>query len=331
MWGLPAKTLGRYAAAGVRELFEWQVHCLTAGGCSALRGGSLVYSAPTSGGKTMVAELLMLRRLALRTRGGRGTIFFVVPFVSLAEEKAQHFRSTWADLGVGVRVYHGDDGSTTPLTADVAVAVCTIERANIMLNRLLDDGRGEQLSMVVVDEVHMMSDKQRGFLLEVLLTKVKYLLGARVQVVAMSATLPNLADLSGWLGAALYSTDHRPVHLQVQVCHKRQLWDVTLADGAAAESLSREVAAVSGSAGGEADPEGWMGLCAETVRSQRSVLLFCPSRSRCEQCALRLAGLFSTLRPSGASKEVQAAAVASRMVGSCSPTRLRRNHRVAHR
>ena len=40
-----------------------------------------------SGGKTLVAEILMLRRLALHLKGKKNsaTILYVVPFISLAE------------------------------------------------------------------------------------------------------------------------------------------------------------------------------------------------------------------------------------------------------
>ena len=65
-----------------------------------------VPSAPTSGGKTLVAEVLMLRRLALFG----GLTLFVVPFVSLAEEKTCYLQAVWKDMHVGVRAMHGEDG-----------------------------------------------------------------------------------------------------------------------------------------------------------------------------------------------------------------------------
>ncbi len=53
------------------------------------------------------------------------------------------------------------------------LAVCTIEKANIIVNQLIDQQREHQLLMIVIDEIHLISDSKRGFLLEVLLSKVK--------------------------------------------------------------------------------------------------------------------------------------------------------------
>jgi DNA polymerase theta len=73
-------------------------------------------------------------------------------------------------------------GSQSPAggLARADVAVCTIERANGLINRLLEaeDGGGAmlaQLGVVVVDELHLLSDPSRGYLLELLLTKIRYM------------------------------------------------------------------------------------------------------------------------------------------------------------
>ncbi|NXY69634.1 DPOLQ polymerase, partial [Glareola pratincola] len=80
-WGLPKVVLEKYHSLGVVQMFEWQAECLMLG--QVLEGKNLVYSAPTSAGKTLVAELLILKRV-LETRK---KALLVLPFVSVAKEK----------------------------------------------------------------------------------------------------------------------------------------------------------------------------------------------------------------------------------------------------
>ncbi len=133
----------------------------------------------------------------------------------------------WQDMNIGVKGFHTDE-SNTELGEDVELVICTIERANILVTQLLDARREEQLSMIIIDEIHLLSDKQRGFLLEVLLSKVKYILGSRVQLIGMSATLPNIQDLATWLDASLYMTTFRPIALKTLVCDSHTLYEATV-------------------------------------------------------------------------------------------------------
>ena len=85
-WGLPANFVAQYKRKGVEKLYSWQCDCLRRPG--VLGGKNLVYCAPTSGGKTLVAEILMIRRmLAEPTQKA----LFVLPFVSMVSEKSAHF------------------------------------------------------------------------------------------------------------------------------------------------------------------------------------------------------------------------------------------------
>jgi hypothetical protein len=56
-WSIPLRTVAKYEDLGVLSLFDWQTSCLGIDNGKALSGGNLVYSAPTSGGKTMVAGM----------------------------------------------------------------------------------------------------------------------------------------------------------------------------------------------------------------------------------------------------------------------------------
>lgn len=77
----------RYAARSIKALHAWQIEALRAGnGACWQAGDSLVYSAPTGGGKTLVAEILMLRRILVH--GIVGTVLWIVPLKALANEVA---------------------------------------------------------------------------------------------------------------------------------------------------------------------------------------------------------------------------------------------------
>ena len=69
----------------------------------------------------------------------------------------------------------------------------------------------------------MLSDDNRGFILEVILSKIKYSMKEKTQIIGMSATLPNISDLATWLGAALYTTTYRPVNLSTVVCWNKKI------------------------------------------------------------------------------------------------------------
>ncbi|XP_057468034.1 helicase and polymerase-containing protein TEBICHI [Actinidia eriantha] len=292
---LPFEICSTYKKRGISKLYSWQVDCLQVDG--VLQKRNLVYCASTSAGKSFVAEILMLRRILLTGK----MALLVLPYVSICAEKAEHLEALLEPLGKHVRSYFGNQGGGA-LPKDTSVAVCTIEKANSLINKLLEEGRLSEVGIIVIDELHMVGDQSRGYLLELMLTKLRYAAGEGnvesssgessgtssgkndpahgLQIVGMSATLPNVSAVADWLQAALYQTDFRPVPLEEYIKIGNTIYDRKM-------DIVRKMSKTA-DLGGK-DPDHIVEMCNEVVQEGNSVLLFCSSRKGCESTARHVA------------------------------------------
>eukprot|EP00850_Spirogloea_muscicola_P005539 SM000025S08434 [mRNA] locus=s25:718080:729951:- [translate_table: standard] len=301
---LPPDVCKVYAEKGVKSLYRWQVECLQLDG--VLLGKNLVYCASTSAGKSLVAEIIMIRRIMATNKKA----IIVLPFVALSAEKAAHMEALLEPLSKRVVCFFGSQGGPS-LPKDCAVAVCTIEKANTVVNKLLEEGRLVEIAIIVVDEMHMIGDEDRGYLLELLLTKLQYSAGFGepvahtaagsgnsppladaagssskseagdgLQLVGMSATLPNTSVVATWLHAVMFETNYRPVPLEEYVKLGETIYDKKMKR----VRVLRKQATIDGK-----DPDQLVELCHEVIRDGHSVLIFCSTRSHCESSARHVA------------------------------------------
>ena len=84
-------------------MFPWQVECLTHRKEVVRDQANLIYSAPTSAGKTLVSELIMLRNL-MREPAKKALI--VMPYVSLITEKEAKLHKLLSPLGMKLQSIH---------------------------------------------------------------------------------------------------------------------------------------------------------------------------------------------------------------------------------
>lgn len=194
----------------VRELTDVQERALRAG---ALDGQTnLLVVAPTSSGKTFVGELAATSSAYTR----RQHAIFIVPFRALADEHYDLFRERYGDLlSVVISTSDWTEFDNDIRAGSFNLAVMTYEKLMSFLIQQPDlIGR---CTALVVDEVQLLSDGERGADLEVLLTQVMLAENAP-QVIALSASLDDVNRLDVWLRATLASSAERPIPLTQCVC-----------------------------------------------------------------------------------------------------------------
>lgn len=135
-----------------------------------------------------------------------------------------------------------------------------------------------------MDEAHLITDPGRGYILELLLTKILYCstkLDTHIQIVAMSATLPNSNLLTKWLQAEFYQTDYRPVELKEMIKIDNKIFDKDMA-------LVRMLDTTN-FAPYQNDQDNVGQLCIETLLDGSAVIVFCPSKDWCESLSMHIA------------------------------------------
>ncbi|ETS87920.1 hypothetical protein PFICI_01748 [Pestalotiopsis fici W106-1] len=314
-YGLPAALVSNFAALGIKEIYPWQKHCLMGPG---LLDGSknLVYTAPTGGGKSLVADVLMLKRV-LEDQNAKALL--ILPYVALVQEKVRWLRKVVQNIhrkppgadketkepGLWRRRADEDTvrivgffggGKIRATWADFDIAVCTFEKANTLINTAIDDCSISKLRAVVLDELHMVDDDHRGYLLELTATKLLSL-GHDVQIIGMSATLPNVVVLAEWLNAHSYQTMYRPVPINEHLVFESNIYAASStssmlkaatqlkADSKLTQTSSSPIRIIQPSQHKELQDtvlNSVVALTDETVRAGFGVLIFCSSRVGCE-------------------------------------------------
>jgi replicative superfamily II helicase len=83
--------LQMYEKLGIKELWDWQYHCLQIEGVKT-GDRNLVFATPTSSGKSLVAEILAISTI----ERSRGLVIWVAPFVSICQERFSFFQKVRA-------------------------------------------------------------------------------------------------------------------------------------------------------------------------------------------------------------------------------------------
>jgi helicase len=258
--------IDRHAARGVTELYPPQAACVEQG---LLDGRNLLVAIPTASGKTLVAELAMHSAIA-----SGGKCLYIVPLRALAAEKYSDFSSSGARVGIAT----GDFDRRDDFLGRNEIIVATSEKVDSLLRNRTP--WLAQVTLLVVDEVHMVGSPDRGATLELVIAKLRRL-NPGLQLIGLSATIGNPATLAEWLGAALVASDWRPVVLRQGVYYRGK---IRFHDGC------RELDAT-------ASKSDDLNLCLDTIAEGGQCLVFVNSRRNAEGFAKRAASAIRSKDP----------------------------------
>ncbi|NXY82027.1 HELQ Helicase, partial [Alcedo cyanopectus] len=278
-YGLPSKVKDLFRQLrGIDKLYEWQHDCLMLE--SLQQRKNLIYSLPTSGGKTLVSEIIILQELLCRQKD----VLMILPYVAIVQEKVRGLSSFGIELDFLVEEYAGSKGRFPPIKRRIkkSLYIATIEKGHALVNSLIETERIDDLGLVVVDELHMLGEGSRGATLEIALAKILYI-SKNTQIIGMSATLNNVGDLQKFLQAEYYTNSFRPVELKEYI----KIRDTIYAVDSKAEngfSFSRLLNFKYSSNLEKADPDHIIALVTEVI-PKYSCLIFCPTKKNCENVA----------------------------------------------
>jgi len=203
---LPDSAIDFLKSQGFEKLYPPQADCIKSG---LLDGKSILVSAPTASGKTLIAMLAMLNYLSKNN----GKIIYLSPLRALAAEKFAEFKKL-EKISIGKKI------KTSISTGDFEHIEKNLENSNVLIltNEKMDSiiRHGaewvDEIGLVISDEVHLIGDESRGPTLEMILTHIK-LLDLKPQIVGLSATITNSDEIAKWLDCKLVKNDWRPVPL----------------------------------------------------------------------------------------------------------------------
>jgi ATP-dependent RNA helicase HelY len=159
------------------ELDPFQVEAIE----HADAGRSVLVSAPTGTGKTIIADYIVEQALAREQ-----DVIYTAPIKALSNQKYRDYTRLYGESAVGLIT--GD----LVINRDACLRIMTTE---ILRNMLLTGEDLSRLAYVIIDEIHFLDDIERGTVWE----EVLIYLPARVKILGLSATLANIREFADWL------------------------------------------------------------------------------------------------------------------------------------
>jgi len=176
---------------------------------------NLLICTPTASGKTLIAELAFTKAIIEK----KAKAIYIVPLIALANEKFHEFKKRYNDL-FKIAISIGDFDSSDPYLIDYDLIICTSEKLDSLIRHQAQWLRF--VNLVVIDEIHLLNDIERGPTLEIIITLLKQMIND-VQIIGLSATIGNPKELANWLDAELVEDSWRPVPLHKGIYYNKEI------------------------------------------------------------------------------------------------------------
>lgn len=147
-----------------------------------MAGNSVLVSAPTGVGKTLIADYLIDQAIA---KGDR--VIYTAPIKALSNQKYKEFKQLYGAERVGIVT--GD----VVINAEADVCLMTTEIFRNILHQ--DLKRLEGITHIIFDEIHYLSDEDRGTVWE----ESIIFMPPEMRLLGLSATIPNVHELASWI------------------------------------------------------------------------------------------------------------------------------------
>jgi len=243
---------------------------------------SIVVSSPTASGKTILAELSALNSIL----NNRKKVVYTCPLRALASDHFNDFKKKYsASLQIRAAISIGDFDSSSSYLKNYDIIYSTYEKLESLIRHRADWLQG--IGVLIVDEIHSLGT-DRGSTLEMVITKLRFF-NKNLQVLGLSATIPNSKEIASWLNADLVESDFRPVKLVEGV-----FLEGTIDFGKRKEKI-------------ESKSDDIEALAADTLARGKQALIFANTRKRSEGIAKRLASLTSRQLTESEKKELEKA------------------------
>ena len=161
---------------------------------------NVLVGAPTGSGKTITAEIAILRMLS--TAPGAKAVY-IAPLKALARERlADWKKKLGGTLGLTVVELTGDVTPDIALLKKSDVIITTPEKWDGITRGWAQRSYVKMVGLLIIDEIHLLG-VDRGPVLEVIVSRMRYISAqtARpVRIVGLSTALANARDLADWLG-----------------------------------------------------------------------------------------------------------------------------------